>query len=78
MKILAKIFFVIMSIFVLIQIVTVTSSATTIVDNGVCGDNLTWEIDENGIFTLYGDGAMIDFESSFDGTYLHALLMRLF
>ena len=29
-----------------------------IVDSGTCGDNLTWTIDENGILTISGSGAM--------------------
>lgn len=29
--------------------------------NGVCGENLTWELDENGVLTIEGTGTMYDF-----------------
>jgi hypothetical protein len=33
----------------------------TIVDSGICGDNLTWTLDENGTLTISGTGDMTDY-----------------
>ena len=32
-----------------------------IVDSGTCGDNLTWELDDNGTLTIRGMGNMEDY-----------------
>lgn len=32
--------------------------------HGVCGDNLTWELDDEGVLTIEGTGAMYDFNES--------------
>lgn len=32
--------------------------------HGVCGDNLTWELDDEGVLTIEGTGAMYDFKES--------------
>lgn len=29
-----------------------------VIDSGICGDNLTWTLDENGLLTISGTGAM--------------------
>ncbi len=34
---------------------------TEIIASGNCGENLTWTLDENGILTITGSGAMTDF-----------------
>ena len=36
-----------------------------IVDEGTCGDNLTWTLDDEGTLTIEGTGAMTNFSSSF-------------
>ena len=42
---------------------TVTSMAAT-VESGVCGENLTWDLDDTGKLTIEGTGAMTDWASS--------------
>ncbi len=32
--------------------------------HGVCGDNLTWELDDEGVLTIEGTGAMYDFKEN--------------
>ena len=29
--------------------------------SGICGDNMTWELDENGVLTFSGSGIMYDY-----------------
>ena len=36
--------------------------------NGVCGENLTWKLDENGVLTIEGTGAMYNFADNW-GNY---------
>lgn len=36
-------------------------TASTIVDSGKCGDNLTWELDSEGVLTISGTGRMTDY-----------------
>ena len=35
-----------------------TAEAATIVENGTCGDNLTWTLDDEGTLTISGSGDM--------------------
>ena len=35
------------------------------VDEGTCGENLTWSLDDQGTLTIEGTGAMTNFSSSF-------------
>ncbi|MBE6949053.1 MAG: hypothetical protein E7456_04325 [Ruminococcaceae bacterium] len=37
-----------------------------IASQGECGENLTWILDENGILTISGEGAMTDYEAEVD------------
>lgn len=37
---------------------------TSIVDSGICGDNLTWTLDDAGTLTISGTGNMYDYEVS--------------
>lgn len=39
----------------------VFSIAATIIASGSCGENLTWSLDENGVLTISGTGAMADY-----------------
>ena len=34
--------------------------------SGTCGENVTWELDEDGTLTISGNGAMKDFEHVHD------------
>ena len=36
--------------------------------SGKCGDNLTWELDSNGLLTISGTGAMYDYQDTQDDT----------
>ena len=38
-----------------------TNASASIVHSGSCGENLTWELDDQGILTIYGTGRMEDF-----------------
>ena len=35
----------------------------TIIASGSCGENLTWTLDENGVLTISGTGAMADYDA---------------
>lgn len=39
----------------------VFSIAAAIIASGSCGENLTWTLDENGVLTISGTGAMADY-----------------
>lgn len=39
----------------------VFSIAATIIASGTCGENLTWTLDESGLLTISGTGAMTDY-----------------
>ncbi len=41
-----------------------TASAAEVVDEGICGENLTWVLDDEGTLTVSGEGEMNDYESS--------------
>ena len=49
-----------------ITLAPVTASAAEIVESGACGDNLTWTLDDNGVLTISGEGAMKNFTSYSD------------
>lgn len=36
-------------------------AATTIIDSGTCGDNLTWEVNSGGTLTLRGSGTLYEY-----------------
>ncbi len=38
-----------------------TTFAATVVDSGTCGDNLTWELTDDGTLTISGEGEMYDY-----------------
>ena len=42
-------------------IATNVAKAQTVIDEGRCGDNLTWQLTSNGILTINGTGAMDDY-----------------
>lgn len=39
--------------------------STGIIDNGICGDNLTWTLDNEGLLTISGIGDMVDYQWEF-------------
>ena len=43
------------------------SETTPTTASGTCGENLTWELDEYGVLTISGKGAMNDYTVSQDG-----------
>lgn len=36
-----------------------------LIASGTCGENLTWELDNDGVLTISGEGAMDDYEQSY-------------
>ena len=42
---------------------------TTIIASGKCGNNITWELSEDGVLTLQGRGAMWDFGDTASSEY---------
>ncbi len=49
---------------VLSILLTVVSMDIFAAENGKCGDNLTWVLDENGVLTISGTGDMYDWDIS--------------
>lgn len=45
----------------LLFILPTEAHAAEIVDSGTCGENLTWTLDDAGVLTISGTGAMTDF-----------------
>ena len=39
-------------------------SGVTVMRSGECGDSVLWNLDENGVLTVSGNGAMNDYASS--------------
>lgn len=61
---------------ILLQIVPV-AKATDVVASGTCGEQIQWVLDDLGVLTLTGLGAMSDyggFTKSWDGSYTYSLL----
>lgn len=40
----------------------VSAVSEGVIASGICGDNLTWEIDESGMLTISGSGELYDYE----------------
>ena len=55
---LTKTMSIILSVLMLLSIVSVSVSASTIVDSGICGENLTWTLDKTGTLSILGTGDM--------------------
>ena len=51
---------------------TVEASATGIIAQGTCGDSLSWTLNEDGLLTVSGTGAMNDYNSTSMPWYSHA------
>lgn len=49
--------------------VSLTASATEIVDSGTCGKNLTWTLDSDGTLTISGTGDMQSYSIYFVGNF---------
>ena len=54
---------VILAIFMLLSAFPLISNAVTIVDSGICGENLTWTLDNEGTLIISGIGAMDDYKN---------------
>ena len=52
------------------EIVALAETKAIVVDEGMCGDNLTWELDRNGTLTISGSGDMYDYGVQSDEEYL--------
>lgn len=44
------------------SMVPMSVSAVTVIVSGTCGKNLRWQLDEDGLLTISGTGAMTDFD----------------
>lgn len=60
---LKHIFFLLLAL-LLFAAVSLTASATEIVDSGTCGENLTWTFDSDGTLTISGTGDMEEYYTS--------------
>jgi hypothetical protein len=56
-----KIFAVLMAALLIGGLLPAVSFASQIVDSGACGDNVTWTLDDDGLLTVSGSGAMYDY-----------------
>ncbi len=59
-----KIFALIMSVIMIMGVVpagVLSASAASVVDSGICGENLTWTLDSEGTLTISGTGEMYDY-----------------
>ena len=51
-----------LALLLVLTLVPVTARAAEVA-SGTCGDNLTWVLDDQGILTISGTGAMEDYNS---------------
>ena len=58
-----SIFIVLCMVMGMLNGITLTVSAAS---SGTCGENLTWTLDDDGVLTISGSGAMYDWNSSGD------------
>lgn len=69
MKSIIKLLMLISALIVTMIIGTSIVSATEIVDEGTCGDNVIWSLDEDGLLTIEGEGDMYDYTASEDNPF---------
>ena len=43
---------------------SITAFAADVIDSGTCGEELTWELTDDGTLTISGIGAMPDYTNS--------------
>ena len=60
-KCMRKLLCFLLSVIMILGIFLVAASASNIVDSGVCGDNLTWSLENNGTLIINGNGTMNDY-----------------
>ncbi|MBR2008923.1 MAG: leucine-rich repeat domain-containing protein [Peptococcaceae bacterium] len=55
---------VLLAVLVLVEMIFLQpiKAEAAVVDSGVCGENLTWTLDDTGTLTVSGTGAMLNFE----------------
>ena len=46
--------------------VSAPAADASVLRSGTCGENLTWELDDEGVLTISGTGAMDDYDSYYD------------
>ena len=46
--------------------ISIIPVAASTIASGICGENATWTIDDNGVFTVSGEGTTYDYEWSVD------------
>ena len=55
-----------------------TEAEPQIVANGVCGDDLTWTLDENGLLTVSGTGNMYDYHDASESPWSSGITQAFF
>ena len=53
---------------ILLILIVPQANATNIIASGICGDNIVWQLDSDGILTMLGNGPMYDY-GDIDGDY---------
>ena len=52
-----------LALVLLCAVIPMQAQAST-VDSGSCGENITWTLDDSGVLTISGTGAMADYASA--------------
>lgn len=58
-----------LALVMVLSMLTVGASAAEVVDRGICGDNVTWVLTDDGTLTISGAGAMYDFTGRFEAPW---------
>lgn len=65
MKIAKRVIIALLALCMIFNMVIPTFAAETeTIDSGICGDNLTWELDYKGVLTISGKGDMYDYDKA--------------
>ena len=56
-----RLFTLLLAICMVFSMLPLTVSAAELVASGECGSGLTWELDDDGVLDIYGDGAIPDY-----------------
>ena len=58
-------FFVVMALVLSLAVPALAQGGTEPAKSGTCGDNLTWELDDDGVLTISGTGEMDDYNTNY-------------
>ena len=65
----SKLLLAVLTLFMVLVCLPNTVQAAEIVDQGTCGEDLTWVLTDDGTLTISGTGAMIDYGYDYDTYY---------